>query len=117
MHPRDVVSEYVMTELSSQFSEPLPMRGPAVVFVEPPWARITPVDPDTLELVKDGEVGIARITDLLNVDSAAFVLAADRVRRVAASALPNGSGFELIGRSPGAPPRGCSIAIDEILGR
>lgn len=117
VNPGDVVSEYGMTELSSQFYEGTSMGGPAGVFVEPPWARITPVDPDTLEPVKDGEVGIARITDLLNVDSAAFVLAADRVRRVAASALPNGSGFELLGRSPGAPPRGCSIAIDEILGR
>ena len=37
------------------------------------------------------------------------VLAADRVRRVP-------GGFELLGRWPGASPRGCSIAVDEILG-
>jgi hypothetical protein len=44
----------------------------------------------------------------MNVDSAAFVLAADRVRRVP-------GGFELLGRAPGAPPRGCSITLDEML--
>ena len=45
----------------------------------------------------------------MNVDSAFAVLAADRVRRVPC-------GFELLGRAPGAEPRGCSIATDEILG-
>jgi len=60
--------------------------------------------------VADGEIGIARIVDLMNVDSAVVVLAADRVRRVP-------QGFELLGRAPGAAPRGCSIAIDEIMGR
>jgi hypothetical protein len=59
--------------------------------------------------VAQGEIGIARIEDLANVDSVFAVLAQDRVRRVAA-------GFELLGRAPGAPPRGCSIAIDEMLG-
>jgi hypothetical protein len=102
--PQDVVSEYGMTELSSQFYT----RG-AALYVEPPWARVTPVDPESLEPVKDGEIGIARITDLMNVDSAVSVLAQDRVRRVE-------GGFELLGRLPGAPPRGCSIAADEMLG-
>ncbi len=110
--PRAVVSEYGMTELSSQFYE-WTLRDPSKrpgVYAEPPWARVVPVDPDTLERVPDGEIGIARIEDLMNVDSAFAVLAADRVRRV-------DGGFELLGRLPGAPPRGCSIAIDEIMGR
>jgi hypothetical protein len=102
---RAIVGEYGMTELSSQFYEER-----EDVYVEPPWARVVPVDPDTLEPVKDGEVGIAKIIDLMNVDSAVAVLANDRVRRVA-------GGFELLGRQPGAAPRGCSIAIDEFLGR
>ena len=51
-----------------------------------------------------------KIIDLLNVDSAVAVLTQDRVRRVA-------GGFEILGRLPGAPPRGCSLAIDELLGR
>lgn len=107
---RDVVCEYGMTELSSQFYETT-ARGSARhgVYAEPPWARVDPVDPVTLEPVPPGEVGIARITDLMNVDSAVCLLSADRVRRV-------DGGFELLGRTPGAPPRGCSIAIDEMLG-
>ena len=100
-----IVSEYGMTELSSQFYDAQPAPG---VFVEPPWARVVPVDPETLAPVGSGEIGIARIEDLLNVDSALAVLAADRVRRV-------DGGFELLGRATGAAPRGCSIAIDEIL--
>jgi hypothetical protein len=106
-----VVGEYGMTELSSQFYEGtlLPAGPEAGVYIEPPWARVAPVDPETLEPVADGDVGIARVTDLMNVDSAAIVLTADRVRRVA-------GGFELLGRAPGAPPRGCSIGVDEMLG-
>ena len=104
--PGDVRSEYGMTELSSQFYDrPTPAGR---VYVEPPWARVVPVDPETLAPVADGEVGIARIEDLANVDSAFAVVTADRVRRVA-------DGFQLEGRLPGAAPRGCSIAIDELL--
>jgi hypothetical protein len=106
---RDIVGEYGMTELSSQLYEGTVRGGPPGVYVEPPWARVVPVDPETLEPVADGEIGIARVEDLMNVDSAVAVLTADRVRRVP-------SGVELFGRSPGAPPRGCSLALDELLG-
>ncbi len=103
-----IVSEYGMTELSSQFYEATLRGGVEGVYAEPPWARVVPVDPETLEPVSEGAAGVARIEDLMNVDSAFAVLAADRVRRVA-------GGFELLGRAPGAPPRGCSIAVDEML--
>jgi hypothetical protein len=107
---RAVIGEYGMTELSSQFWEATIARpdARAGVYVEPPWARVVPVDGETLAPVPDGEVGIARVEDLANVDSAWAVLAQDRVRRVP-------GGFELLGRAPGAPPRGCSIAVDEML--
>jgi hypothetical protein len=117
-----VVGEYGMTELSSQAYEgtlaaalgALPVRGwhhdarPGVYFA-PPWMRITPVDPASLLPVLPGEVGIARFEDLANVDSAVAIQTADLVRAV-------GDGVELLGRAPGATPRGCSIAIDEMLG-
>jgi hypothetical protein len=111
--PRAIISEYGMTELSSQFYERtlFDVAAPPGVYAEPPWARVVPVDAETLEPVKDGEIGIAKIVDLMNVDSAVAVLASDRVRRV------DTASFELLGRAPGAPPRGCSIAIDELLGR
>jgi len=107
---RAVVGEYGMTELSSQFWEAalVDPDSPHGVYLEPPWARVVPVDPETLHPLPRGEVGIARIEDLANVDSAFAVLAQDRVRRV-------GPGFELLGRVPGAAPRGCSIALDEML--
>ena len=99
---RSIVAEYGMTELSSQFYERtlFDADAPPDVFAEPPWARVAPVDPDTLEPVKEGEVGIAKIVDLANVDSAVAVLTQDEVRRVE-------GGFALLGRAKGAPPRGC----------
>lgn len=106
-----IVAEYGMTELSSQFWERTARtpEAPHGVYAEPPWARVVPVDPETLAPVDDATIGIARIEDLCNVDSAFAVLARDRVRRVP-------GGFELLGREAGAPARGCSIAIDEMLG-
>ena len=108
---RAIVAEYGMTELSSQFYERTLYDAGAShgSYASPPWARVVPVDPETLAPVAEGEVGIAKIIDLLNVDSAVVVLTQDRVRRA-------GEHFELLGRLPGAPPRGCSIAIDELLG-
>lgn len=107
---RAIVCEYGMTELSSQFYEgTLFASGPPHgVYLEPPWARVVPVDPESLRPVAEGEVGLARVEDLLNVDSAFAVLTQDEVRRVP-------GGFALLGRSPLAAPRGCSIAIDELL--
>lgn len=109
---RSVVNEYGMTELSSQFYEATQRDPDAPEFVlrEPPWARVVPVDPITLAPVAEGEIGIARIDDLMNVESAVSVLTQDRVRRIASG------GFELLGRAEGAPPRGCSLATEELLG-
>lgn len=111
-----VVSEYGMTELSSQAYEgtlrahlglPTP-SSEAGVFLPPPWMRIVPVDPESLRPVPDGEVGLLRFEDLANVDSAVVIQTADRGVR-------ESGGIRLLGRAPGAIPRGCSIAIDELL--
>jgi hypothetical protein len=114
--PAHVVGEYGMTELGSQLYEgtlaaalagrPAPPHG---VYLAPPWLRVSAVDPVSLEPVAPGEVGIARFVDLANVDSVVAVQTADRIR-----VTPDG--VELLGRLPGAPPRGCSIAADEMLG-
>jgi hypothetical protein len=63
---RAVLGEYGMTELSTQFWEATLVREGAGqgVYVEPPWARVVPVDAETLAPVVDGAVGIARIEDL-----------------------------------------------------
>ncbi|WP_437576481.1 acyl-protein synthetase [Sorangium sp. So ce887] len=111
-----VVGEYGMTELSSQLYEGTlaatlaGRQGPAPgLYLAPPWTRVTAVDPGTLAPLPAGEIGLARIVDLANVDSAVAIQTADRVR-------VTDEGVELLGRASGAPPRGCSIAIDQMLG-
>lgn len=111
-----VAGEYGMTELSSQLYEGTLAaavghgRGAARpgLYLAPPWVRASAVDPGSLAPLPDGEVGIARIVDLANVDSAVAIQTADRIRGV-------DGGIELLGRAPDATPRGCSIAIDELL--
>jgi hypothetical protein len=112
-----IVGEYGMTELSSPLYEATlasataPYPGPARhgLYAAPPWVRVLAVDPETLVPLASGEIGLARIVDLANVDSAVAVQTSDRVRVI-------DGGVELLGRAPGAPPRGCSIAIDDLLG-
>lgn len=112
----NVVSEYGMTELSSQAYEGtlrarLGLETPSAqagIFLPPPWMRIVPVDSESLLPVAEGEVGLLRFEDLANVDSAVVVQTADR-------GLREDGGIRLLGRAPGALPRGCSIAIDELL--
>lgn len=118
---RAIIAEYGMTELSSQFyepelraallGEPLPTASSpeARVLIPPPWVRAFPVHPETLERVPDGELGILRIDDLANLDTIACIQTSDLAR-----ATPEG--VILHGRAEGAVPRGCSIAIEEILG-
>lgn len=121
-----VVGEYGMTELSSQAYEetlvaalggaPTSVLGgdpPAGhgVYIAPPWMRVSAVGPTSLTPVWGNEMGIARIVDLANVDSAVAIQTSDRVR-----VSCGGRRIELYGRAPFAVPRGCSIAIDEILG-
>ncbi|MEZ4300594.1 MAG: acyl-protein synthetase [Polyangiaceae bacterium] len=109
---RAVVGEYGMTELSSQLYERtlLCTHARHGVYTSPPWVRVTAMDPETLAPVRRGEVGIARIVDLANVGSAIAIQTADRVR-----VLESGD-IELLGRLPGATPRGCSLAVEEVLG-
>ncbi len=107
-----VVSEYGMTELSSQLYEGTlaraELRGKAGIYLEPPWLRVTPVEPVSLRPVPDGEIGLARFVDLANVDSAVAIVTRDLVRR-------RDAGIELVGREAGAPARGCSLAIEALL--
>jgi len=109
LHPAQLIGEYGMTELSSQLYDGGFAQGSAgqSVFVEPPWLRVTAVDPITLAPVREGEVGLARFTDLANVDSSLVVLTQDQVRRVP-------GGLVLLGRRPGAQLRGCSLAAEAL---
>jgi hypothetical protein len=135
--PSHVIAEYGMTELSSQLYEGTlaaalgalgaradstgaravsrPPGAPAQpgIYCPPPWVRVTAVDPLTLlpaPRVEGVATGLARIVDLANVDSAVAVQTSDVV-------AISEAGIRLLGRAPGATPRGCSLAIDAMLSR
>ena len=118
--PENIVCEYGMSELSSQAYAPgAPAysrrvltganKRPAgwkpalpVPLHFPPWARVQLISPETGREVTNGETGLIRIFDLANVFSVLAVQTEDLgIRR--------GDGFELLGRSPLAEPRGCSL--------
>jgi hypothetical protein len=107
-----IVNEYGMTEMTSQFYDAAAGTGEPVGAGRrhrgPPWVRTTAADPETLESLPAGSVGILRHVDLANLDSVIAIQTADLgvVRK---------DGFELLGRAEGAEPRGCSIAMDELL--
>lgn len=98
-------NEYGMTELSSQFYS----CGVGRSHRAPPWMRFQIIDPETDQEASPGKIGLLRIVDLANLWSALAVLTQDL-----AIAHPDG-GFLLLGRDPGALPRGCSRAVDELM--
>jgi hypothetical protein len=102
-----ILNEYSMTEISSQFyrwpHEPA-HRGPA-------WTRIRVIDPETGCEVAHGSPGYLEIIDLANVGSVCAIRTQDL-------AISRGdTSFILLGRDPGALPRGCSRASDELWHR
>lgn len=112
--PSCIINEFGATELSSQMygttlrDRVTGARGPRRLWA-PPWVRATPVDPDTLEPIQGERVGLLRIDDCANLDSAVCIQTADLARRVE-------DGIVVLGRAPGAVPRGCSLAADQALG-
>ena len=108
------VNEYGMTELCSQRYDSVlrdrfdgrglePRR-----LLGPPWLRTRILDPDTLEPVRPGEIGLLCHHDLANVGSVSVVLTEDLGRAVAPD------GIEVTGRAAGAAPRGCGLLLAEL---
>jgi hypothetical protein len=108
-----IVNEYGMTEMSSQLYDGA--AGSAAEEVAgrlhrgPAWVRSLAYDPESLRPLESGEVGVVRHWDLANLDSVLVLQTADLGR-----VLPEG--VRLLGRARGAEARGCSIAMDELLG-
>lgn len=108
------LSEYGMCELGSQWYDANLadyFSGSAPRFevkIGPHWARHLVVDPVNAEPLREGS-GLLQLVDLCNRGSVAAVLTADRAR-------DESGGFVFMGRAPGAPPKGCSITIDSLLG-
>jgi hypothetical protein len=102
------VNEYGMTEMSSQFYDAVAgVPGPRL-HAGPPWVRSRAVDPETLEPVPDGEVGVLRHWDLANLHSVMAIQTADL-------GFVAPGGFRVLGRAQGAEARGCSLAMDQFL--
>jgi hypothetical protein len=118
IEPGAMVNEYGMTELLSQFYEPVlgAAPGPAGGAPDladrhhrgPPWVRTRILDPETLAPLPPGAPGLLCHHDLANLGSVAAVLTED-------VGVAVGDGFRLLGRVPGAEPRGCSLALEELL--
>ena len=98
----DVINEYGMCELASQFYA----TGLDGLHSSGPWVRALVVCPGTGDEVQVGETGVLKIADLANLGSVLAIQTGDlAVRRE--------GGFELLGRSPSETPRGCSRMVDE----
>ena len=103
--PDHLHNEYGMTELSSQAYA----TGPDGRHRFPKWCRHLILDPETEYEVGPGETGYLIIHDLANLHSVCGIRTQDLATR-----HEDGS-FTLIGRDPGALPRGCSRTIDHAL--
>ncbi len=112
--PRErILNEYGMTELLSQFYEPILLEnGPARLeerrHLGPPWTRTRVLDPDSLQPVSSGKPGILCHMDLANLDSVAAVLTDD-------IGVAVDDGFRVLGRSEEAEPRGCSLMVEDLI--
>ena len=103
-----IAHEYGMTELSSQaYDRPRPDGAPGL-YQSPPWLRLDVVDPVTLAPLGVGALGLVRVLDLANLGSTVAVQTSDLGRM-------HPEGLELLGRAPGATPRGCARAMDALL--
>jgi hypothetical protein len=105
-----VVNEYGMTELLSQLYEPILAEGDTARgrHVLPPWLRARALDPTSLLPLPPGETGILAFFDLANAGSVSHVLTEDL-------GSVDTDGVRLEGRAPGSEPRGCSLAVEELL--
>ena len=101
------VSEYSMTELSSQAYTDNLVRGVPwhdASYQVPPWVQVDVVDPVDFSVLPAGERGLIRWLDLANLYQTSDV----------GVSLPDG-GFQLFGRADGAERRGCSLLVEEIV--
>jgi acyl-coenzyme A synthetase/AMP-(fatty) acid ligase len=106
LRPARLVTEYGMTELSSQL-----WGTPGLPFLPPPWLRAVAVDPHSGAPLPVGRFGQLRFYDLCNVDGTLGIETLD-----GGTVRPDGS-VELDGRLPGAPARGCSLTVEEAWAR
>jgi hypothetical protein len=114
IEPDLAINEYGMTELCSQlydatrFNSKYDLPADARIKIAPPWMRVRAVDPITLQLVEDGQIGLLAYFDLANASSISAVLTEDL------GLVANGC-VKLLGRAEAADSRGCALAMDQFV--
>jgi phenylacetate-coenzyme A ligase PaaK-like adenylate-forming protein len=93
-----IISEYGMCELFSQA-----YSDTELWFSTPPWMRVLVGDINDPRLVAEQGRGPAKIIDLANINSCAFIETQDLI-----DLKPNGQ-FQILGRINQADVRGCSL--------
>jgi len=109
--PADVISEYGMTELSSQYYDAPSSRGEPETRrkVSPSWLRSRVVGPNGEDVPK-GTVGALVHVDLANRSSCIAIATADL-------GVAFDDGLVLLGRDSGASLRGCSLDAETLRPR
>lgn len=108
-----IVNVLGMTELASQYYDNT-LRDAASGVSRPrhkpihPWTRVRVVDPDTLEDLEPGRVGVLLHYDLALRSNVQVLQTEDLGMR-------QEDGFEILGRVVGADPRGCALTIETVL--
>lgn len=100
--PLRIVTEYGMTELSSQL-----WGTPSSRFRPPPWLVVIAVDPRSGRVLPAGSRGQLRFYDLANLDGSVGIETMDE------GVVHEDGSVALIGRLAGAPARGCSLTVEE----
>lgn len=100
--PARLVTEYGMTELSSQF-----WGTPGSRYHPPPWLRAIAVDPHTARVLPPGRTGQLRFVDLCNLDASVAIETLD------GGIVHDDGSLTLHGRLEDAPARGCSLTVEE----
>lgn len=100
--PGRIVREYGMTELSSEAWGQA--EGP---YHLPPWLRCVARDPASGAVLPLGEAGQLGFVDLCNLDGSVSIETLDH------GIVHDPHTVTLLGRLPGAEPRGCSLTIEE----
>lgn len=103
-----IVNEYGMTELSTQFYDLTLRTGQQTdrKFV-PPWARVQIIDPNTGREAAPSERGMIRVFDLANLWSVLCVQTEDL-------GVAHETGFEILGRTADTEVRGCSLNAEAL---
>lgn len=102
VRPEFIVTEYGMSELSSQAYDAMAGMAAPRILRFPAWVPTQVISPETGREVPLGGIGLLRVFDLANVASVLAVQTEDL-------AVRHADGFELIGRSAASEPRGCSL--------